>query len=311
MIILITGLHGFVGNNLVCALRGHDIYGVSSSVSEKNKDVKLFTWDEIDKVPHVDIVIHLAGKAHDTRNMAKAQEYFDVNTKLTQRIFDWFVESSAEKFIFFSSVSAVTRDLNGILTEDMPLTPKGPYGESKMRAEKYIEEYWDYAVKKQKKCVYILRPCMIHGSGNKGNLNLLYKFVAKGIPWPLGVFDNQRSFVSMDNVSYVINRLITDNIVSGVYNLADDDTLSTNEVIRIMCEVMRRKCRIWYISKNAMINIAKLGDVLNLPLNQERFLKLTQDFIVSNEKIKKALSIDRLPHSAKEGIINTFRFFII
>ena len=50
------------------------------------------------------------------------------------------------------------------------------------------------------KKVYILRPCMIHGPGNKGNLNLLYGVVSKGMPWPLGAFENRRSFTSIGNL---------------------------------------------------------------------------------------------------------------
>lgn len=58
------------------------------------------------------------------------------------------------------------------------------------------------------KRVYILRPCMIHGPGNKGNLNLLYNVVRKGIPWPLGDFENKRSFTSIDNLCYVVEGLL-------------------------------------------------------------------------------------------------------
>lgn len=50
------------------------------------------------------------------------------------------------------------------------------------------------------KNVYIMRPCMIHSPGNKGNLNLLYGVVKKGIPWPLSAFENKRTFTSIDNL---------------------------------------------------------------------------------------------------------------
>jgi hypothetical protein len=49
---------------------------------------------------------------------------------------------------------------------------------------------------------------MIHGAGNKGNLNLIYKLFSKGIPWPLGAFDNKRSFCSIDNLMFIIKELI-------------------------------------------------------------------------------------------------------
>ena len=55
-------------------------------------------------LPPFDAIIHLAGKAHDTKNRAVAQTYFDINTGLTRKIFDFFLEASAKKFVFFSSV---------------------------------------------------------------------------------------------------------------------------------------------------------------------------------------------------------------
>ena len=74
---------------------------------------------------------------------------------------------------------------------------------------------------------------MIHGPNNKGNLNLLYSFVKKNIPYPFGSFENKRSFVSIDNLCFVIKELIENKeIPSGVYNISDDQTLSTNELVR-------------------------------------------------------------------------------
>lgn len=81
------------------------------------------------------------------------------------------------------------------------------------------------------KKVYILRPCMIHGPGNKGNLNLLYGVVSKGMPWPLGAFENRRSFTSIGNLQEVIKGLLTKDAPSGIYHMGDDEALSTNELI--------------------------------------------------------------------------------
>jgi hypothetical protein len=71
---------------------------------------------------------------------------------------------------------------------------------------------------------------MIHGEGNKGNLNLLYQLVSKGLPWPLGNFKNQRSFLSIENLCFVIREIVERNdILFGIYQVADDEALSTNE----------------------------------------------------------------------------------
>jgi len=133
MNILITGIHGFVGQNLMPYLeaKGHTIYGLGRTGD--------YVWDDLesDRIPHVDAIIHLAGKAHDTKNQTEADVYFKVNRDLTLKVFAYFMEhQDIKKFIFFSSVKAAADKVPGqILTEDIAPTPKGPYGESKAAAE--------------------------------------------------------------------------------------------------------------------------------------------------------------------------------
>lgn len=308
MRILITGVHGFVGKNLVEALGSkNEIYGLSRQAISLPGVKEVFTWDDLDKgeLPEVDAIIHLTGKAHDTKNQTKAQVYFDVNVGLTRRIYDYFLQSSARKFIFFSSVKAAADRVEGdVLTEDMPAKPVGSYGESKIEAERYI---LDHPTSKE---VYILRPCMIHGPGNKGNLNLLYKVVSRGLPWPLGAFENRRSFLSVDNLIFVIGKLLSAAVPSGIYQVSDDTALSTNELIRVMCAAMGRKARIWQLSKGMMNFAAKCGDALHLPLNSERLQKLTENYVVSNAKIKNALHISQMPVKAEDGLKKTITSFM-
>ena len=339
MNILITGIHGFVGSNLVMALKSrHTLYGLDIVATEKDGVIKTFSWEDIkpesfsfQNFSKLDAIIHLAGKAHDTKNQSAAQSYFDINTGLTQKIFDFFLQSSAKKFIFFSSVKAAADSVVGdILTEDVIPTPVGPYGESKIKAEEHIINkltvdngqltvtmQHDSAANCQlstvhcqlNKQVYILRPCMIHGSGNKGNLNLLYNVVKKGIPWPLGAFENRRSFTSIDNLCYVVEGLLTKDVPGGIYHMGDDEAMSTNELIATMCEVMGKKPHIWKINRGIMEGCAGIGTLLHLPLNTERLRKLTENYVVSNDKIKRALGIDKMPVTAKEGLIKTIKSF--
>ena len=307
MRILITGVHGFVGGNLVAYLAPkNEIYGLDIIASEKEGVVKTYSWDDLDadRVPKVDAIIHLAGKAHDTKNQTEAEVYFKVNTGLTQKIYDYFLKSSATKFIFFSTAKAAADKVDGILTEDVVPSPKGPYGESKIKAEEYIQSHLS-----DEKQVFILRPCMIHGPGNKGNLNLLYNVVKKGIPWPLGAFENRRTFTSIGNLCFVINGLLTKDIPTGIYNMGDDDALSTNELIEIICKSLGKKPHIWKMSKGFIIWCAKVGTKLHLPLNNERLRKLTENYISSNAKIKAALGVEKMPIDAREGLKVTLDSF--
>jgi len=312
MKVLITGIHGFVGSNLVKALsEKHTVYGLDIKSNPIKGVVQIYNWSNLDNktIPEIDVIIHLAGKAHDTNNQISRDEYFSVNTGLTKRIFDYFLCTKARKFIFFSSVKAAADKVaDDFLTETVIPSPKGPYGESKIAAEKYIQQLFDLETPGEK-MVYILRPCMIHGPGNKGNLNLLYKVIKKGIPWPLGSFENRRSFLSVENLCYIINNLITNSIPSGIYHLSDDEAISTNELIKVMCKALKQKPIIWHLPSKWMIRFAKLGGWLRLPLNRERLRKLTENYVVSNKKIKTALNIEKLPVSAMTGLMNTFQSF--
>ncbi|MCL6462682.1 MAG: NAD-dependent epimerase/dehydratase family protein [Flavobacterium micromati] len=293
--IIITGATGFVGQNLVKYL------------SESNKIQPL----SIRYVPNqtfaldVDTIIHLAGKAHDLKKVSSPQNYYDANFELTKQLFDSFLLSEATVFIFMSTVKAVADEVAGLLTEDTTPSPKTHYGIAKHQAEQYILSK-DLTAEKR---VYILRPCMIHGLGNKGNLNLLYNLVSRGLPWPLGDFENKRSFLSIENLCFVIKELLDNTTIpSGIYNMADDEAISTNQLIALLGKSLEKKNKILNIPASWIKSIAKLGDTLNLPLNSERLQKLTENYVVSNDKIVKAIS-KPLPISSTDGLLKTFQSF--
>jgi nucleoside-diphosphate-sugar epimerase len=289
--ILITGASGFVGSNLILYLEN------KYKIKKYDKDEDLFINENI--------VIHAAGKAHDLKKKSNSNEYYEINTNLTKYIFDEFLVSEASVFFYFSSVKAAADSLDCELDEGYLNKPISHYGKSKLLAEKYILSKKIPLGKR----VFILRPCMIHGPGNKGNLNLLYSIISKGIPWPLGAFDNKRSFCSIDNLCFIIDELIdNDKIPSGVYNIADNDPVSTNEVIALIAKSQNKNFKIWNVPKSIIIMISKLGDLFRLLINTERLNKLTETYIVSNKKIKEAIN-KPLPMNAKDGLLKTFDSF--
>jgi len=315
MKILITGIHGFVGSNLVKILsKNHTIYGLDIINPTKEGIRYTFSWDYLDKedgIPDVDAIIHLAGKAHDTKNQSAAEIYFKVNRDLTIKIFDYFcAHPNTKKFVFFSTAKAAADRVDGVLTEDVVPSPVGPYGESKIAAEQYILNTMETRPDEFKdRGVYIFRPCMIHGPGNKGNLNLLYNVVKKGIPWPLGAFENRRTFTSVENICFAVSGVLTKDVESGIYNMGDDEALSTNELIEEICKSLGKKAHIWKMPKGLMNGVAKIGGTLHLPLDSERLRKLTENYISSNAKIKKALGVEKMPVDAREGLKVTLESF--
>ncbi|WP_426095388.1 NAD-dependent epimerase/dehydratase family protein [Flavobacterium sp. DSR2-3-3] len=293
--IIITGASGFVGYNLQEYLKdAHDVHAMRVRyVANQRFDLAC------------DAIIHLAGKAHDLKKVSNPTDYYEANFELTKQLFDSFLASTASVFIFMSTVKAVADAIDGILTEEAMPNPKTHYGIAKQQAEQYLlsQEL------PNGKRVYILRPCMIHGPGNKGNLNLLYQLVSKRLPWPLGDFKNERSFLSIENLCFVVQELLENAMIpSGIYQVSDDIALSTNELITLLGSSLGEQSRIIAIPSPWIKGIAKLGDHLHLPLNTERLQKLTENYVVSNKKIIKAIG-KPLPIASKEGLLKTFTSF--
>src|SRR5438445_6325161 len=103
----LTGASGFIGRNLKSYLELHN-YHVQPISIRYGLPIPCFDSD---------VLIHLAGKAHDLKNVSRAEEYYQVNTELTKQLFDVFLASNAKKFIFISSVKAVADHTNESLNE--------------------------------------------------------------------------------------------------------------------------------------------------------------------------------------------------
>lgn len=303
MKVLVTGSSGFIGQHMLTSLQNNDVQCVP--FSRKNgytyADISI-GWINNEKI---DVIVHLAGLAHDTNNVNNEELYYEVNTDLTKGLFDKFTASNASVFIYLSSIKALADMSEDILTENLTPDPKSVYGKSKLAAENYLLKQSQASNKR----VIILRPAMVYGPGNKGNLNLLYQIVAKGIPWPLGAYENLRSFCSVENLCFVVNEIIQEPaIASGVYHIVDDEAISTNELIYIIAEVLKRKPHIWKVPKSLVNLVALLGDRIKLPINTERLNKLTSSFKVSNGKISAAIG-KPMPVSVREGLFKTLSSF--
>lgn len=295
MNIKVLGSSGFIGQNLLSSLNG------SIGVSLRDR-----AWRG--EVAVADVVINLVGKAHDHKGTADEQDYYFANVELAKQVYSAFVASTATLLIHVSSLAAVEEfEASAPLDEEDPCNPASWYGKSKRAAEEWLLAQ---DVPEGKKLI-ILRPPMVHGPGDKGNLGLLYKLISKGIPYPLSSFDNKRSFISIDNFCFFIQQIINknDTIKSGIYHVADDEPVSTKEIIDIIKGVTGKNTSDLALPKFLVRGIAKVGDIIPIPLNSKRLKKMTSDLLVSNTKIKSALGITELPLSAKEGLEKTVRSF--
>lgn len=300
--VLITGSNGFVGTSLKTFLISN---GLSIQEVRRNPEKNSFERDA--NTFDAKTWIHLAGKAHDLKGQSSLSEYIASNKDLTIELFKLFLSSqTARTFIFFSSVKAIADSTITVLKEEDENLVESPYGISKKLAE---EALVSLNISSNKRLI-ILRPCMIHGPGNKGNLNLLYNFVKKGIPYPLGAFENQRSFLSIENLNASVLTMINrSDFQGGIYHVADDHPLSTNELVSIIGETLKKPVRIWKISTSFVKIMARIGTLFMLPINNHRLKKLTESYVVSNAKLKAALGWSKMPVDTREGLIRTIKSF--
>ena len=297
--ILITGKTGFIGENLSTYLENHEHDNIDSLGRNTTP-----SWDTIKNIDKYQTIIHLSGLAHDVNKVFTEKDYNYANYYLTEKIYDLFITSKNTNIFIFISTIAVKDKHSGIFIEDDNVNPVSHYGKSKRLAEEHILNNLP-----KDKNVYIIRPCMVHGQGDKGNLSLLYNFIKQGIPYPLGAYSNKRSFLSIENLCFVIKELINrHDIPSGIYHLADDEPIDTKNLIKLINQTTNKNVPIWNLPKSIIKIAGKIGDFLPLPINTERIEKLTENYVVSNQKIKDVLGKE-LPISTQAGLIRTIKSF--
>lgn len=292
---IILGSSGFIGQNLI--KRNPNSEGVS---------LRDGNWKN--QISDAEVIINLVGKAHDHKGTATEQDFHYANVDLAKEIFNEFLKSNAKLLIHISSIAAQEEfESSKPLKEENQCHPFSSYGKTKREAEEWLLQQ----NLPEKKKLIILRPPMVHGEGDKGNLGLLYKLISKGIPYPLASFDNKRSFISIDNFSYFINQIIENKelLENGIYHISDDEAVSTKEIIEIIKKVENNNTLNLSLPKVLVKFLAKIGDIIPLPLNTKRLKKMTGNLEVSNQKIKNALGITQLPISAKKGIEITIKSF--
>lgn len=299
MKVAIFGASGFIGKNLVKSLKlKTDVQEVSLRNTSWRNDINIDTT----------VFINLVGKAHDHKGTATEKDYYFANVELVQNIFEVFNKSTADLFIHISSLAALEEfESTTPLVESDECHPFSIYGQSKRKAEQWLI---NQNLSGNKKLI-IIRPPMVHGPGDKGNLGLLYNIISKGIPYPLASFNNERSFISIDNFIFYIEEVIekSKTLENGIYHISDNETVSTSKIIKIIKEVLQKKIPDISVPKLIIKKLARIGDFIPFPLNTNRLKKMTSDLVVSNQKINVALNVRKLPFSAEEGLIKTIKSF--
>ena len=240
--ILVTGGTGFIGSHLLPVLSKQNLQvtlGVrNNSSNELNIPYKIVKVSEIDEntdwtkaLKEVGTVIHLAARAHQLNDQAinPEAEFLRTNCKGTKTLVKAAIASGVKHFIFISSIGAMTTLSEHTLTEESPCHPDSPYGRSKLQAEQGLIEL----CQNSPMTWTILRPTLVYGAGNPGNMERLMKLIKTGFPLPLGSINNRKSFLYVGNlVDAIITCLDHPNAKNQTFIVSDGEALSTTDLIR-------------------------------------------------------------------------------
>ena len=240
--ILVTGGTGFIGGHLLPVLNKQNLHftlaarhRISYALNPDLKVVKIGEINEItdwtEALKEIDIVIHLAARAHQLNDQAinPEAEFLRINCEGTKTLVKQAIASGVKHFIFISSIGAMATLSEQILTEESPCHPDTPYGRSKLQAEKALTELCHDS----QMTWTIIRPTLVYGSGNPGNMERLIKLVKRGLLLPLGSIHNQKSFLYVGNlVDAIITCLDHPNAKNQTFIISDGEDLSTSDLIR-------------------------------------------------------------------------------
>ena len=255
MTVLVTGANGFVGRALCAALRdaGRRVRGIvrlpagNAAVYGCDEIIAGDICDGLDwsrALKGIDSVVHLAGRAHVTRDSTPdpLAAYRRVNVDATRRLARAAADCGVRRCVFLSSIKVNGEKTTGraFSASDAPC-PEDHYAISKREAE---ETLWRTSQESGLEIV-VLRPALVYGPGVKGNFLKLMNVIARGWPLPLGSIDNRRSLVYVGNLADAIILSLEHPAAAGkTYLLADDEGISTPDLIRSTARALGKPPRL-------------------------------------------------------------------
>lgn len=287
--ILVTGSNGFIGKHLCreMSLRGLRFKTVVRSTNEvsgsQNQEqvvvgdlLNFSNWSDLFK--DVEIVIHLAAKVHEMRQVSP-ELYERQNVELTRKLAEESKKFGVKRFIFLSTVKVNGESTTTPFKESDEPNPTDPYSKSKLAAEKILlHELMDSHFE-----VVIVRPPLVYGRDAKANFSRLVKLVRSGFPLPFTMANNKRSFISADNLSdFLIHCSYHPSANGRVFLVSDGDDKSTKELVQCIGEVIGQPVKLIAFPMDTLFWILK---TLGLSSIRDRLFTNLQVDITEAKKI--------------------------
>jgi nucleoside-diphosphate-sugar epimerase len=313
--ILVTGANGFIGRSLCPELlnRGYAVRSAVRSLQSLSRDLdnteKVAVGDISsdtgwqDALSGIDVVIHLAGRAHVMHETAgePETEFLKVNVSGAKRLALQAASAGVKRFVFISTIK-----VNGEKTNDCPFTEKDKphpfdfYAASKWEAEQVLRKIEQETAME----VVILRPPMVYGPNAPGNFARLIKLITMGFPLPLGSIRNLRSFIYIGNlIDGIISCIGHPNAAGQTFLVSDGQDLSTPELIVRLASALNKHVRLLPLP----LSLLRLAGVVSGRLGEIR--RLTDSLRIDITKIRSELNWNP-PFTVSEGLKSTAEWFI-
>lgn len=273
--LLITGTNGYLGSNFLNLHKNKFTFKKFSLLTQKLEDIK---FNEID------IILHCAALVHQKVEHSYAK-YHEINVDYPLKLAKLAKQNGVKQFVFISTIAVYGEDKEK-LDENTLYEPITPYGKSKLEAEKKLLELND-----DNFLVSIIRPPMIYGKNAPGNIDSLIKLVKKLPVLPLGKIENKRTFISIQNLCYIIDEIITQQ-KNGIFLASDDEPLSTSKLIELIAKNLDKKI---YLIKIPFFE--SLLKTLKPSFHKRLYGSLEVDNTLTKEKLNL-----KNPYSVEDGI---------
>jgi nucleoside-diphosphate-sugar epimerase len=314
--ILITGATGFIGGHLIGLLQQQSWRLIAAVRNKRTKlpdSVKPIWIGEMtpetdwrQALTGVDIVIHLAARAHILKDNATdpEAEFMRVNALSTANLAKQAIAAGVQQFVFMSTIGAVASMSEAVLTEDSPCQPTTAYGRSKLAAERSLI---DLATGTEMGWT-IFRPTLVYGPGNPGNMERLIKLIRLDLPLPFAKIDNRRSLLFVGNlVDAIATALAHPQAQCQTFTIGDEPGLSTPALVKSISKSLGLSCNLFPVPIGSFRLTGKLGDALQrlthrpLPVNSRTINSLVGSLAVDAGHLKTTLDW-KPPFSMAQGL---------
>lgn len=317
MKILITGGAGFIGTYL-----SRELYELGNSIRIVDIDKKNMLNRDYDNrvidilykdglrraMEGVDYVIHLAAK-HRFFGVSE-REFFLVNEEGTKNVLEAMDSEGVKKLAFYSTV-AVYGKTNDPTDESTVAKPNTLYGLSKFAAEESIKKW---AARNGNRTAIIIRPTVIFGPNNRGNIYRLIRQIYRRCYVPIGNGQNVKSIAYVENVVeatlFLMNR---DQQGVETYNYADSPHMPYKEIVNLIYSALNRRAPRYHLPLARMLPIAKALDKIINSAGIEFSVGTTIEKMnkSTHHKADKIRELGFLPSlSSKEGLKRMIDWYI-